>query len=242
MNKNSNFYQDIIRVVRSIPAGEVLTYKQVANMSGHDKAYRAVGNILKNNFDPDIPCHRVVPSSHRLGSYNRGKWAKLIKLSQEKYLHKLIPRYYLISYVDGIKREIEDNSIGLISSRGACLLILGIREEAIKKLIWLYKKYNKTMPNIISSYIMMGTEKIDKQNIKILDNLLGYIPQDGDGLPPAYNHSDDDIYDYMDKGLNELIKIYGPLLLIPINSDGMTIGQGFDLFEDNINYYIDRTE
>ncbi|MDP3957836.1 MAG: MGMT family protein, partial [bacterium] len=47
------------------------------------KAYRAVGSILKKNFDPAIPCHRVIKSDGSLGEYNRGVSEKARKLRVE---------------------------------------------------------------------------------------------------------------------------------------------------------------
>lgn len=60
------------KVVKKIPAGEVLTYKQVAIEAGNPKAARAVANIMAKNYDPLIPCHRVIRSDGGLGGYNRG--------------------------------------------------------------------------------------------------------------------------------------------------------------------------
>ncbi len=66
-------FQDKVRdVVRAIPKGSVLSYKEVANKAGKPKAARAVANIMANNFLPDIPCHRVIKSDGRPGGYNRG--------------------------------------------------------------------------------------------------------------------------------------------------------------------------
>lgn len=59
-------------IVRKIPKGETLTYKDVAGMAGNIKASRAVGSIMKRNFDSKIPCHRVVNSNGSVGDYNRG--------------------------------------------------------------------------------------------------------------------------------------------------------------------------
>ena len=59
-------------VVRKIPKGKVMTYKEVAKKAGSAKAFRAVGNIMKDNFDPKIPCHRVLRSDGGIGGYNRG--------------------------------------------------------------------------------------------------------------------------------------------------------------------------
>ncbi|HEY4528581.1 MAG TPA: MGMT family protein [Candidatus Paceibacterota bacterium] len=76
------FQELVFDVVKEIPEGETLTYKQVAKMAGKPKAYRAVGNILNKNFDPAIPCHRVVRSDGKIGGYNRGESykRKILKL------------------------------------------------------------------------------------------------------------------------------------------------------------------
>lgn len=62
-----SFANKVYTVIKSIPSGEVMTYKEVAAFAGRPKAYRAVGNILHKNPDAQkIPCHRVVKSSLRL--------------------------------------------------------------------------------------------------------------------------------------------------------------------------------
>ena len=70
------FTQKVQAVVKTIPAGKVMTYKEVAEKSGNAKAARAVANIMAANYDPAIPCHRVVRSDGGLGGYNRGGEAK----------------------------------------------------------------------------------------------------------------------------------------------------------------------
>ena len=70
------FTEKVYSVVKRIPKGTVLTYKQVATRAGKPKAYRAVGNILNKNFNPEIPCHRVVRSDGTVGGYNRGSVSK----------------------------------------------------------------------------------------------------------------------------------------------------------------------
>jgi O-6-methylguanine DNA methyltransferase len=59
-------------VVKTIPHGSVMTYKQVAVKAGNPKAARAVANVMAKNFDLEIPCHRVIRSDGGLGGYNRG--------------------------------------------------------------------------------------------------------------------------------------------------------------------------
>jgi O-6-methylguanine DNA methyltransferase len=66
------FTQKVQNVVKKIPAGSVMTYKQVAEKAGNPKAARAVANIMAANYDVGIPCHRVIRSDGRLGGYNRG--------------------------------------------------------------------------------------------------------------------------------------------------------------------------
>ena len=66
------FAQTVYAVVRNIPKGETMTYKQVAITTGRPKAYRAIGNILNKNHDPLIPCHRVINKSGDLGGFSGG--------------------------------------------------------------------------------------------------------------------------------------------------------------------------
>ena len=79
-----NFKEKVFEVVRKIPRGETLSYKEVAKRAGNQKASRAVGAILKTNFDPKIPCHRVIRSDGSLGGYNRGIKQKIKLLKKEK--------------------------------------------------------------------------------------------------------------------------------------------------------------
>lgn len=78
------FTQNVFAVVRAIPEGKTLTYKQVASKAGSPRAFRAVGNILNTNCDPKIPCHRVIRSDGTIGGYNRGRSKKKQLLKQEK--------------------------------------------------------------------------------------------------------------------------------------------------------------
>ncbi len=70
--KAKTFTEKVFEVVKKIPKGKVLTYGEVAKRAGNQKAVRAVGTIMKKNFNPDIPCHRVIRSDGKVGEYNRG--------------------------------------------------------------------------------------------------------------------------------------------------------------------------
>ncbi len=82
-----SFTEKVYKVVSMIPKGETLTYKEVARRAGNTDASRAVGNILNKNYDPKIPCHRVIRSDGKSGGYNRGASAKVKLLKKEGYLH-----------------------------------------------------------------------------------------------------------------------------------------------------------
>lgn len=69
----SPFHRQALQLIRSIPAGTVWTYKQVAEALGRPTASRAVGQAMARNPVPIIvPCHRVVGSGGSLTGYGGG--------------------------------------------------------------------------------------------------------------------------------------------------------------------------
>jgi methylated-DNA-protein-cysteine methyltransferase-like protein len=65
MNQNTDFYNRVYDIVRSIPRGKVTTYGIIADFLGAKSSSRLVGWALNAVMDRvDIPCHRVV---NRLG-------------------------------------------------------------------------------------------------------------------------------------------------------------------------------
>ena len=79
----SEFAEKVLAVVKQIPEGKVMSYKEVAMEAGSPKAYQAVGNILNKNRDPDIPCHRVIRANGRIGGYAFGEQNKIKILHNE---------------------------------------------------------------------------------------------------------------------------------------------------------------
>lgn len=74
---NEPTFTDVVKkIVKTIPKGKTLTYKQVAEQAGNPRASRAVANIMAANYDLEVPCHRVVRTDGGLGGYNRGGVAK----------------------------------------------------------------------------------------------------------------------------------------------------------------------
>jgi O-6-methylguanine DNA methyltransferase len=93
----NTFTEKVLDVVRAIPAGETMTYADVAQAAGSPGAARAVGNIMRNNFRPDVPCHRVIRSDGKVGEYNRGGEEVKEKLlaAEKNFSHTPDWQYYL---------------------------------------------------------------------------------------------------------------------------------------------------
>ncbi len=66
-----------------IPKGRTLSYSEVARRAGSPRACRAVGNIMNRNYDPKVPCHRVIKSDGTPGGYRGGTKEKIAKLKKE---------------------------------------------------------------------------------------------------------------------------------------------------------------
>lgn len=78
------FSERVKKIVSRIPEGSALTYKEVARLVGNPKASRAVGTIMSNNQDINVPCHRVIRSDGRAGGYNKGgSRQKIARLREE---------------------------------------------------------------------------------------------------------------------------------------------------------------
>ncbi|NMB83940.1 MGMT family protein [Candidatus Roizmanbacteria bacterium] len=59
----------VYKLLKQVPLGKITTYKLLAEASG-TKAYRAIGQILKNNpYAPQVPCHRVVKNDGTVGGF-----------------------------------------------------------------------------------------------------------------------------------------------------------------------------
>ena len=84
MDKSNTFTEKVKNVVRVIPSGCTLSYTEVAIQAGNPRASRAVARIMSANYDPDIPCHRVICANGALGGYNRGGTEEKKKLLQKE--------------------------------------------------------------------------------------------------------------------------------------------------------------
>lgn len=63
----------VFEVLKSIPYGHTLSYKDVAILVGNPKASRAVGNACnKNPIMIVVPCHRVIGKNGKLVGFAHG--------------------------------------------------------------------------------------------------------------------------------------------------------------------------
>ena len=71
-NYSSNFAK-WLSVLKTVPFGYTITYKELAQRWGNIKAARAAGQACRRNPLPIIlPCHRIVQTDHRLNYYSGG--------------------------------------------------------------------------------------------------------------------------------------------------------------------------
>ena len=65
----TEFERRVTEMLRGVPAGETVTYGELAALAGHPNAQRAVGTFCaRNRFSIVVPCHRVV-AADGIGSY-----------------------------------------------------------------------------------------------------------------------------------------------------------------------------
>jgi methylated-DNA-[protein]-cysteine S-methyltransferase len=80
----SEFDRAVWRQLCRVPAGETVTYGELARRAGHQGAARAVGGAMHRNPIPIvIPCHRVVGDTGDLTGFGLGLWRKRWLLDRE---------------------------------------------------------------------------------------------------------------------------------------------------------------
>ncbi len=83
--RGTAFQQRVWEVLRGIPAGETLSYAQVAARLGSPASVRAVaGACAANKLAVVVPCHRVVASDGTLAGYRWGLQRKRALLGKEE--------------------------------------------------------------------------------------------------------------------------------------------------------------
>ena len=81
----SPFRQRVWTEMRKIRAGETVSYSELAQAAGSDRAVRAAATCCAINLiAPIVPCHRVLRSDGTLGGYGYGLDAKRWLLAHER--------------------------------------------------------------------------------------------------------------------------------------------------------------
>lgn len=74
----------VLNILRDIPFGISLSYKELAEVTGNPQGARAVGNACARNPCPlVIPCHRVLAAGSSLGGFSCGLEVKEVLLAYE---------------------------------------------------------------------------------------------------------------------------------------------------------------
>lgn len=72
MGKQKIKFNDVYKVVQSIPVGRVTTYKAIACYLGYPKGARIVSRAMSaGDGKVEMPAHRVVSNSGKLTGYKR---------------------------------------------------------------------------------------------------------------------------------------------------------------------------
>jgi methylated-DNA-[protein]-cysteine S-methyltransferase len=91
------FDRRVADVARAIPAGETLTYGEIATRIRAPGKAREVGAALgRNRFPIIVPCHRVIAANGRLGGFSApgGARTKLRLLEIERRAHGATPALF----------------------------------------------------------------------------------------------------------------------------------------------------
>jgi O-6-methylguanine DNA methyltransferase len=77
------FAARVLNAVRRIPPGRTSTYGDIAALAGRPRAWRAVGNVMRDCHAPGTPSHRVVAAGGRLGGFGGNPAMKRALLAAE---------------------------------------------------------------------------------------------------------------------------------------------------------------
>lgn len=76
--QGTHFQVQVWRALLRVSAGQLISYRGLAELSGHPRASRAVGSAMaRNRIAYLIPCHRVIREDGHWGSYRWGLERKL---------------------------------------------------------------------------------------------------------------------------------------------------------------------
>ncbi|MFX1522416.1 MAG: MGMT family protein [Promethearchaeota archaeon] len=94
----TDFTLKVIKIIKSIPKGKVLTYGLIAKLAGNPRAARQVSWILNSSSKKyNLPWHRVISSNGSLS----------MKSIEDKQYHKKLLELEDIAFLDNFKINLE---------------------------------------------------------------------------------------------------------------------------------------
>ncbi len=224
------FKEKIFKVVKEIKPGSFLTYKEVAQRVGNQKAYRAVANVLKNSPE-DIPCHRVIRNDNLVGGY----------LEKED--------------LDWLKAGflLKEGAIGVIPTDtiyGICTS--AFNEKSVEK-VYKLRKRNPNKPCII---LISSFDDLKKFNVKLKFWQKEILKKIWPGKVSVILSCPYQKFYYLHRGTNSLafrlpknklilkiLKISGPLIAPSANLEGLepakNVKEAKKYFGNKV-FYLDR--
>ena len=260
------FKEKVLKIVKKIPPGDFLTYKEVAKLAGNEKAYRVVANILATNQNPNIPCHRVIRNDNLVGGY-KGKedldWMKAAMLLKEGAIG-VIPTDTIYGICTSAFNKKSVEKVYKLRKRNLnkpCIILISNLEDLkkfnIRLTLWQKKILEKLWPGKVSVVLGMQTMQTSRRlggtNEDFID--LAWTNQNKISARSAF-HSAMSAYKYLHRGTNSLafrlpknklilniLKISGPLIAPSANWEGYepakNIKEAKKYFGNKV-FYLDR--
>ncbi|MFZ8848599.1 MAG: methylated-DNA--[protein]-cysteine S-methyltransferase [Minisyncoccia bacterium] len=260
------FKEKVLKIVKKIPPGDFLTYKEVAKLAGNEKAYRVVANILAKNKDSNIPCHRVIRNDNLVGGY-KGKedldWMKAAMLLKEGAIG-VIPTDTIYGICTSAFNKKSVEKVYKLRKRNPnkpCIILISSLEDLkkfnIRLTLWQKKILEKLWPGKVSVVLGMQTMQTSRRlggtNEDFID--LAWTNQNKISARSAF-HSAMSAYKYLHRGTNSLafrlpknklilniLKISGPLIAPSANWEGYepakNIKEAKKYFGNKV-FYLDR--
>jgi len=252
------FKEKVLEIVRKIPKGNFLKYKEVARLAGNEKAYRVVASILARNKDPNIPCHRVIRNDNLVGGYLGKKtldWLKAGILLKEGAIG-VIPTDTIYGICTSAFNKKSVEKVYKLRKRNPnkpCIILIhnfdDLRKFNIRLEKWQRKILEKIWPSKISVILPI---RIIQPNTYI-SHKCSSSGNNHSNIP--ISRSVNNLY-YLHRGTNSLafrlpknklilniLKISGPLIAPSANFEGYepakNIREAKKYFGDKV-FYLDR--
>jgi L-threonylcarbamoyladenylate synthase len=230
MNK---LQEKILKIVKKIPEGKFLTYKEVAKLVGKPNIYRYVANILAKNREPDIPCHRVIKNDNTIGGYlgsEKNSWKKLALLLKEGVI-AVMPTDTIYGICASAFKKDSVEKVYRLRKRNPkkpCIILISKFEDLKDFGVKLNKKEKEYLQKIWPAKISVILDIKDKAKIKELEYLHRGTNSLAFRLPRP-------------KWLRKILEISGPLIAPSANWEGMkparTINEAKKYFDNKVVYF-----